>query len=118
MDWNYKTNGRYFFNYTDLGDRTDDIEFKKGKFEGRYHNEDSKYLWISHFACLGLFRPFADVFPDFDEFSDVEIGMKQWEGIVKASQDYSDIIQEMISEINEWMVQTISEHGCVTVLGV
>lgn len=44
MDWDYKTNGHYFFDDSERGDSTCDIEFQKGSVTDESHRKDSMYL--------------------------------------------------------------------------
>ena len=41
MDWDYKTNGHYFFDDSERGDPTCDIEFQKGSVTDESHRKDS-----------------------------------------------------------------------------
>lgn len=50
MDWDYKTNGHYFFDDSERGDPTCDIEFQKGSVTDESHRKDSMYLWDDHFT--------------------------------------------------------------------
>lgn len=54
MDWDYKTNGHYFFDDFERGDSTCDIEFQKGRVTDESHRKDSMYLWDDHFYFLDL----------------------------------------------------------------
>lgn len=89
MDWDYKTNGHYFFDDFERGDSTCDIEFQKGRVTDESHRKDSMYLWDDHFYFLDLEPLFSEVIPEFDMFTcGCEINTEQWEKIKEASANY------------------------------
>lgn len=119
MEWDFKTNGHYFFNDDERGGSSCDIEFQKGRFSNVFHKEDSMYLWDDHFWILDITTLFVEVLPEFDMCTvGCEINEEQWAAIVEASKKYSQITQQIVAEMNPWMRDTIGEYGCVTVLGV
>ena len=119
MDWDYKTNGHYFFDDFERGDSTCDIEFQKGRVTDESHRKDSMYLWDDHFYFLDLEPLFSEVIPEFDMFTcGCEINTEQWEKIQEASANYCVTTREIITEMDAWMTETLKEYGCVTVLGV
>ena len=77
------------------------------------------YLWDDHFWFLDIESLFMEALPNFDMFTiGCEINEEQWAAIAKASKRYSQVTQEIIAEMNPWMLDVIREYGCVTVIGV
>lgn len=119
MDWDYKTNGHFFFNDSERGASSCNIEFQKGHLTDEHHRKDSMYLWDNHFYLLDLEDLFSKIIPEFDMFTcGCEIDAIQWEKVKNASACYCVTTREIIAEMDAWMTETLKEYGCVTVLGV
>ena len=118
MNYERSAKNQYFLDLADLNGRTDVIEFMKGKFDGKYYHADAKYIGIYEVASLGMFIPFRAVYPHYDEYCDVEISPQQWDTIVNAAKECSNVVQDMLIELNDWMTEALNEYGCVSVLGV
>lgn len=120
MEWDFKTNGHYFFNDDERGKSTCAIEFQKGRLSNdMFHKDDSMYLWDDHFWQLDIESLFMEVLPEFDMFTlECEINEEKWTAIVEASKRYSRITQQIVAEMDPWMLDAIREYSCVTVIGV
>ena len=77
------------------------------------------YLWDDHFWQLDIESLFMEVLPEFDMFTlECEINEEKWTAIVEASKRYSRITQQIVAEMDPWMLDAIREYSCVTVRGV
>lgn len=95
------------------------IEFQKGRFDDVFHKVDSMYLWDDHFWLLDIESLFMEVLPEFDMFTHgCEINEEKWTAIVEASKRYSQITQQIVAEMDPWMLDAIRDYSCVTVIGV
>ena len=88
---------------------------------------DGKTFWSDDSICLHdeIFDDYPDFrtawligFPEFETFGINRLTPEHWERIRRSAEEKGGAAWEIVSEIDNWMRETLASHGFITILGI
>lgn len=105
---------RYFYYKNELYG-TDCHEFFSGKWDGKFWNDSSVYIYDDEYQTTGLKRIIARSVEDFSPYDATEIYPEDWEKICAAAKLTAC---DALKEISHWVKRAFDVHGMFTILGI
>lgn len=105
---------KYFYHKSELYG-TDCHEFFCGKWDGKFWNESSVYIYDDEFQITGLKRVLAHNLKDYSPYEATEVFPEDWEKICQAAKLTAG---DAVREISDWVKKAFDEHGMFTILGI
>lgn len=94
-------------------------EFYKGKWDEKtFWKEDSLLLRDEIMHRTGFVGILEELVCDYNYYGSTEIDQRQWNAIRKVACDTGSELQQVILELEPWMVENFKEYAVFTILGI
>lgn len=94
-------------------------EFYKGKWDKKtFWKDDSIYIHGDDWQDCNFVDILIKHAPDFYPFGETEINQEQWELIKKDAMLSGEKTAKIVTQADEWMIDTFSKHKVFTILGI